>query len=569
MRKRFWGMNKDILARILPFLAVICLAFGLRVYNLDKVPASLYVDEVDLAYQGRSLAETGKDYFGKQSPFYSFSYNSQRTPLPSLWTMFGYKYFRIPELQTRLPFALTGVAAVALAGTIVYLVTKSRLAAWLTTLTVAISPWQIQFSRIAFEAMVVEWFYLLAVLGLVVFIVKGKNWGWWLATISMSFGIYTYRTMSLLVPISFLAIFVVFYREILALGWRKIFLSGLLVGGITIPFLYSTTIGAADQLRINQISIFSDAKVPIWVMRNREIDADELNNPVIGNQPKWWSIIFHNKLNSWLDAFGKNYIRAFSGEFLLNNGDPIPRHSVGQIGELLLVEVIPLIVGLVWIGKKWKNKFYRWLLIWLLISPIPASLTSDGGYHASRLFVMSLPLLLIIALGWWRIFLSKYVFGFMLFGFLGINFVFYYHRYLVHYPIESARAFNYGFKQVVHKIVEIQDEYKGVVLIDSEPPLIHYFFWANTDPREVQSFGWKTGDKGEVVFGKIRTINWEREVGDKTADEFLEPETLYLLTDREIPKISKGIKLIEKFVYPDKGTAYYLVSKEIKENKGF
>jgi len=63
-------------------VSVLLLALGIRVYRLDEVPAGLYYDEVDLAYQARSLLETGRDYRGTFSPFYAWSMHDLKTPLP-------------------------------------------------------------------------------------------------------------------------------------------------------------------------------------------------------------------------------------------------------------------------------------------------------------------------------------------------------------------------------------------------------------------------------------------------------------------------------------------------------
>jgi len=42
----------------------------------------------------------------------------------------------------------------------------------------------------------------------------------------------------------------------------------------------------------------------------------------------------------------------------------------------------------------------KWLIIsWLLLAPIPSALTKDGGNHATRLFLMIPPLVILSALG--------------------------------------------------------------------------------------------------------------------------------------------------------------------------
>ena len=72
---------------------------------------------------------------------------------------------------------------------------------------------------------------------------------------------------------------------------------------------------------------------------------------------------------------------------------PEPRHSPSKntIGQLHLSETLPLIIGL--------YHFPAVLIPWILLSPIPAALTREGGNHAARLLILFPALAWVITLG--------------------------------------------------------------------------------------------------------------------------------------------------------------------------
>jgi hypothetical protein len=326
--------------------------------------------------------------------------------------------------------------------------------------------------------------------------------------------------------------------------------------------------------RINQLAIISDPKVPIWVMRNREVDSGDLVDSRVGKQASLSSFFFHSKPLSWLDAFVNNYLTSFSWEFLFLHGDRNPRHNVGQMGHLLVIEVVGLMWGLAFVVKRVKKRAYQWLLLWLLTAPIPAALTLDGATHASRLLLVSAPLLIIVGLGWWNLWqmLKDGVFRkWLLLGLGGgwaLLLVFYLHRYYVHYPIEAARYFGYGFKQAVLRIDEIESEYERVVMADSyDPPMIYYLFWSNTPPAELQRYG--SQFSADVIQGlhldkyKVADLKFKL---DEPIDEQLEEGTLYLITNDQLDMkggkyVPDGVELIEVINFPDNTPAFYLISR--------
>lgn len=561
---------------------ILLAALFVRVYNLDRVPVSLFSDELDMGIQARSLLETGKDYKSALSPFYIRSYNADRTPLPIWLTVVSTAVFSQPELQVRMAPAAEGVVIVLLAFLLIRLLTGSTSAGLLTSMVFAFNPWQVQFSRIGFEAASLGMVYLSGLLAFFKWSKSGKIKWLYFSTFLLALTVYTYRTMSMFAPLTFLALLAIYFKDIWVLKWRhKICLIGMVVI-VMGSFLYSTTIAASDQLRINQISIFSDQLTPVLIQRNREVDSGDLSNPIIGNKAALSSKIFHNKPYSWYTAFKDNYLEAISTQFLFVKGDPDLRQSTGK-GLILTLDLIPLIIGGVWLLNNRKNRYTKWIIVWLIMAPIPSALTTDGGggHHATRLFLLGIPLLITISLGWWQIWSwlktrkVGYLFGFgILLAYL-VNFGYYYHDYQVHYPLESAKFFGYGYKQSLEAIKTEAGEHKYSTLkltTTMDPPLPYFWFWNNTPARDIQVNGLNYGGAISGI-DSIEAVNWKQlKETEKDSADLIKPNVLYLLTKDDLPsdwrdgKMPIGIRLVKKISYPDQQPVLYLITRDEKDN---
>jgi len=563
-------------------LLVILSAVVVRFVKLDKVPSSLYYDEIDLGYQIKSFLSTGKDYRNTISPFYFRSFNTDKTPLPIYFSILPSLLFSSPEYQVRSGSALAGVFCVILAMLLAYRLTGKKRAGIVAGLVFAFSPWQIQFSRVAFEAIFMLMIFLASVVVFLYWQSSKKNWAFYLSAVLFGLNIYTYRTMSLFAPLLILLVLSIYFRDILKQGLVRVGVWLVIIAGMILPFMYATTIGSADQTRIGQISVFSDPMIPIKVIRNREVDSNDFENPQIGKTAVWWSPVFHNKLISYVANFGNNYYKNFSADFLFLTGDPNGRHSPTGTGVLLFADVIGLLAGLVFVAKNLKDKRYQLLIGLLILSPIPSDLTVDGAHHASRLMILAGPLLLIIGLGYaelisWFAKGKKYLIGVLVFVMIWVLAVIYYlHQYFIHYPIESARQFGFGYKQAVLKIVNTRDRYKSVRLTNlNDPPMLYFLYWSGTPPKEVQSYGTNFAENEikNMPLDGIKPISWGAKIC--TVDEIkkLDPDTIYLVAFNDLPldfrssdkdEVPAGIKLIDTIKYPDNEVAYYLITRDTK-----
>lgn len=551
---------------------ILTISFLVRFVGLEKSPPALFSDEVDVGVQARSLIETGRDYMGVKSPFYIRSYNSDRTPIPIYLASITTRVFSSPILQVRMPFVLAGVLIVFLSYQIVLIITKSKLAAIWTALISAINPWQIQFSRIAFETIISLSILMLAIWIFLLWLENKSKKLIFLSVFLLGLTVYSYRTMTLFAPLILLTMSLIFLSDLRKLQNQtlaKIIMVFLLIYG---GFVYKTVIKPNDQTRISQISIFSDPLTKIWIQRNREIDSGDLVDSTIGKKAVLSSFFFHNKYLSWGESFRNNYLEAFSTNFLFISGDPNLRHSPDG-GLMLLPDLIGIIAGVLFILRNLRsNKKYQFLLIWLLLSPLPSCLTNDGGggHHASRLLLISGPLIMLIGIGWWRLVCSKLMTYTVLAMYI-LTFVFYYHNYFVHYPIKASRNFGYGYEQSIDKIKDIvsKGEFDSLNLSTSiDPPLPYLWFWNKVDVTKLQRNGLSFA--GEIKGLKnINTVNWaglKDEYKDWT--KILQDKNIYLITERDVrpdelgDEITKDrVTLLGTIKYPDNEPAFYIITK--------
>lgn len=564
--------------RVWLVVAVIALAFFIRVYRIDQVPASLYYDEVDLGLQARSLLETHKDYRGRLSPFYVLSFNDPRVPIPAYLTVLTTLIFQKEEYQVRMPTVILGTLSVLLVFLLVKLWTKSYWAGLLASLVYATNPWQIQNSRWALEQIYCGFFLLLA-LNLFFYGLKSQSFKKvLLGIVTLGLSVYTYRTMSLLSPLILVILATIFRHDLLKFHFKKLIWPILFYAILVLPFLYATTIKAPDIPRISQVGIFSDPTIIIDVMRDRELDSGDIAYGGLGNKPVWYSNVFHNKLNETIGRFIGNYLETFSTEFLFVTGTPNPRESSGRMGELLIIDLPAFLIGLFFISSRLKQKQFRFLLLLFLIAPIPSALTVGGGRHGSRLFIFSGPLLMIVSIGVWQL-LNKiknwrwsriYFAGFVVLYLA--TFIFYLHQYFVHFPIESAADYGYGFKQAMLKISQEQKNYKHIYMASgNDPPMPYFLYWTKVPPAEIQDYGseFDLEKNFNKPLDKYKTIPFyveERDVGKLYT--YLQSDTLYLLTTKNILKrldsaidFPPGVRVIDVIKYPNGQPAFYLIAK--------
>ena len=583
-------------------ILILLLASFLRLWKLAEVPVSLFGDELDVGYHAYSILKVGRDYSGNIMPLHFESLAEWRTPLYLYAVVPTVSVFGISPWGIRLPAAIFGILGVL--G--IYLSVKELLGyglpvkdlkkrkvltggtltakgidtiALLSSLVLALSPWHIQYSRAAFE---VTMFVAFLLFGLYFFFKSFKSGKYlWLSALLIIITPLIYSTAKMFALI-LLVILILLYRKDIFIVPKKYLLyavaAALIVG---LPTAYATLFSGGSQ-RFNYISVFSDPVIETEVGAARTFDAAVADKLELGLQPSFKDRLFHNKFIFWQERIIYNYLQAFSTEFLFNSGDPNLRHSIKGMGQLYRIEIVPLLLGIVFFFAFHKDKRTKLLmLLWLLAAPIPASITRDGGNHATRLILMLPPLVFLVSYGLYSFYIylnkrSKFIFtGFYLVGFL-VFFILYQHQFWVHNPWDSERWWHSGYEGSMKAIKMVEKDYDKVILtMSGEPVWIFFAAWSEYPPEK-----WQTGYPFEKTtlegFGEVSYIDkfyfssYNNDKGGIYAlPNSIDNKTLYMAAAKEIganlvrepDRTPPGLNLVKAIAYPSGEPAFYLFAK--------
>jgi len=269
--------------------------------------------------------------------------------------------------------------------------------------------------------------------------------------------------------------------------------------------------------------------------------------------------LFVNKPLLVITRIINGYLDAFSPQFLFTRGDAELRHSFGNhvIGQLLYPDIILIILGSIFLINN------RFILLLLLLSPLPAALTRDGGAHASRSFLMVLPLYLIIALGlkyFYR--LSKYIF--IIFSLLYIlSSVFFIQYVFSFYRLESPKPFNWGFQSVISQALDLSENYDRVYIdFYRDSPLMSYLFQTSYPPSLINAAkALDSKDIGQGLtayqFGNVYLLT----PGQRYWQSLSLTGKNLIVAISDQPEINKLPHIIRTVNYPDSTPAFFFFEK--------
>lgn len=563
-------------------IIILLFASFLIFWGLDKVPVSLFGDELDLGYQAYSVLKTGRDYSGNFLPIHFRSLGEWRTPLYLYSAVPTVALFGISPWGVRLPSALFGLLSIY--G--IYLLTKeitgNRTLSLLSAFILSITPWYLHYSRIGFEVTQMLFLYIF---GLYFFLtgINGRRNTLWISGICFALTPWAYSTAKLFTPILIIALLIIWYKQIKIIPLRRITIAIIVFLSIYIPFTYSLVFGGGFQ-RIADISIFNDPTIipQIGFSRLNDINMRDVN-AVDTQSANILDKLFHNPYIFYIKIFLDNYLKTFSTSFLFIHGDSINlRHSSGI--ELYPIEAIFLVLGLVFLFTGHLRKQIVYLIFfWILVSPIPASLTKGGGDHATRLILMLPFLNILVCLGVY--FVYKYlkrkqfiIFSFICGLVLSISFIFYEHDYWLHYPWSSERWWHAGFEEMVKTALGQKNNYEKIIFsMSNEPVPIFFLGWSEYQPNEFKK---KYPFEKELVgnFGNISKIdnyyfaNSNTQIDLYSLASFLQPGMLYIAPEKEIKlnltkepwRIPDNIKLLKTINYPSGTPAFYMFTLDGK-----
>jgi 4-amino-4-deoxy-L-arabinose transferase-like glycosyltransferase len=580
MLKLFILMNKKIIY-LVTFFSILALALFLRLYKIDTLLPP-YWEEAALGYDAYSISETLRDHHGNFLPLIAFESFGDWKPALYFYTIVPFiKLFGLSILAVRLPSLLAGISIVLGIGVLTKQILSNskekskfelKSAGLLGMFIAAISPWAILFSRAGWEVNLATALVLWGVISFFKFLEsKEKPLGFlFLSVIFLSLSMYTYHATRLIAPLLGLGLVVIwflqnssspkifsnlsnfFYKNASKLAVTLIFTLIL-----TFPLLINLSSSTTSQ-RFKETSIFSNLEI---------IKESNLRK---NDQPGILSRVFYHRYVLFGREITKNYLSHFNLNFLFFKGDANPRHSIQYMGQLYHLEIIFLLLGFFFLFKtldtqannseqKLQNNFLRFLLFWLLIGIIPASIT-HASPHALRILPVMPVFIILITLGIRQLFLwfekikisSKIFWAILLIIYLG-ELLMFARFYTKIYPQQYSNEWQVGYQEIV-KTLSTSDQKDNQIYISRTlgRPLMYYWFYDKTEPRAVQE--WNNiapKDQGEYLqFQNIKTFDSPGEIKNTPARIALSPQQLSELKEMEKFEI-EIIKKITNFAGED------------------
>lgn len=532
--------NKKIAIYFL-FVVVIFLSAFLRLYKLDQIPPSLSWDETDVGYNAYTIANWGKDEWGESFPLVFKSFEDDKSPVHIYFTAVSVRFFGLSDFTTRLPVAIFGVLNVVILFFLARYFFKNDFIGLIASFFLAISPYNLQFSRFNHEANFALFFFMF---GLWMFFksLKGKNI--FLPLSFLSFGISTlsYHSAKVVVPPIVLFLGVLYLKDLLKM--KKHFLASILVL-MMIILVYLFNLSLLGGRRLAQTSL-PKSKI-------QETEAYKRTG---------------NELAGRFEVTWNRYLSYFSPQYLFVSGDKIARHSTQAVGEFYKVDAIFLGLGFLALLLK-RSKISLIIFSWAFLAPLPAAATGgwdETGHAARALFTMG-SWHLISALGFYSLinlfkkpFIKLLV---LVVGVLILSLLFkdYIADYYQDYSKKYATEWQYGVKQIVEYIKD-HNGYSQVYMTDARSqPYIFFLYNLKTPLPKFLS----TVEYNNTISRSYNLVSFFDKyyfgVGDPL-QSMPTPGVIYAMTPSQYDGLAhKNVFDVKKRIrYPDGTDAFFLVS---------
>ena len=499
---------KRLLNWKLLLLLIVLLAAFLRFYELGNIPAGLTNDEAGVGWDAYSVLHTGRDQWNQFLPLHFIAFGDYPAPLLRYITTPSIFIFGLNAFATRFPSALVGMFSVI---AIFFLARKiyNEKVGILSALLMAVSPWAIGLSRVTIEPNIAMF---LSILGLLFYFAAFKKIRFlYLSVFVFALVFYTYSAYVLFLPLVALSLLIWNSKHVRE-NFKVYLISLLLFILILIPnFLTKST---TASVRLSQVGITTNVNSIglINVLDDQRGACQSSYNQIICK-------IIDNKVILFTSTFVKNYISHFSINFLYNNGSSTQLSILPERGLEYIFELAFLIFGLIRILKT-KDKYGYLIIILLILSPIPDSLTGDGHYGRASLMLPFLILIEGIGLFYISEIISKLRFHYLkkvlyfslvmtIFSTVFIFWINYTTYFKNYYSINSQ----YGYENLMEKVYTNKKIYDKIYIsrhLNDTKQYVYYLFYNNYDPKKFQnktdvnytfnSDGWISIDRIENLY---------------------------------------------------------------------
>lgn len=453
---------------LLVLLLITLLGLILRFWQLDKFPVSLNWDEASHGYNAYSILTTGKDEWGTAFPLIFRAFGDFKLPVYIYLTVIPVFLFGLNAFAVRFISALAGVLAIPL----IYFLARQlfpdrKHIGLVAAALLAFSPWHFFISRPALEANLA----LTLILAGSLFLLLGfkKALFYIPSALTFALALHTYNTARIFVPL-LLITFVILHRRQVKASFPAI-LSFLLVLASFAIVINQVVVGTGTA-RYQKLAILSPDRV-------FQIGESRSHSRL----PALLARLVYNRPVYFVTTYIKNYFSYFSPTFF-NQSHGVQTQFAIPNQNLFTVPVLFLaLIGFLLVLKNNRQGHNRFLIAWLLLSPLAAAATADPP-QALRPNPMIPVIIIFSAFGlvyvtkWLKapfIFLFTALFIFLFAGYLAL--------YFGDYRKTYSAAWQFGNREAVEVISENIDKYDRIIMTKRYgEPHIFYAFYRRLDP---------------------------------------------------------------------------------------
>lgn len=393
-------MKKNIYKILL--VVIILLNVFLRVYGLNKSPASVNFDEAALGYNAYSILKTGRDEYGNFLPISLRSFNDYK---PALYAYLSIPFIAVMGLDassTRMVSALAGSVSLIFLYFFIREFVKHRWLRLFIFLVISLEPWRLHFSRTAFESNLSMCFFTAGAW----FLYKYRDWKkekniffkFVLVSVLFSLSAYSYHGARLAVPmlIGMWAIdpLKIFFKKNIssyfAWIWKKRLLGlvPLLMFVILILPVFLANQSSLVLTRFKQENIFT--RYSPYVSKEL-VTADNVWQNWQSHPVYYFMGIISGHIVSYISPINLSQ-RVY--HWVRGGVQYIPEFSMfGWMEVMFFVSGLVILVSSV--TKKFK---YRFIVYWIIAGAAPAALTWNW-FHPLRSLNIFPALELIVVFG--------------------------------------------------------------------------------------------------------------------------------------------------------------------------
>jgi 4-amino-4-deoxy-L-arabinose transferase-like glycosyltransferase len=526
------------------FVLILVTASFLRLYKLDKIPPSLNWDETAAAYNAYTIRNWAKDEWGKTLPLVFSSFRDDKRPVHIYITSMFFNIFGANDFTARFPSALLGILMVPLFFLFGRLYFGSDIAGLFSSFAIALSTYDVFYSRGLWEAHFSLFFF---VLGLVLYkaAINGRSVFYPFAYFSFGLSMLSYHSGLVVVPLLVFLISLLYLKE--STRYLIDFSLGIFIFLIFISLLF-------------------------WEPRLLGTARMEQNKSNMENIEKTRS--FRLTKNQWLgqleySLFNNNYYPSyFSLDYLLKNGSSAPRSGFQNTGLFSPLVIFLSLLGIV--GIILRRRYIRVLLIlffWFFISPLPAVFTLSQSHTTRAIFMLGPPeilagfgfyfLLSFLKNRYLKFFFSAIIVFILLFDSFP-KFV----NFFNNYSRNTAIEWQYGMKEIV-EFVNSNPKYEKVYMDNIRQQPYIFFLWYGKVPLpeflSTVKYDESLDKSFNTVFsfGKFQFGNWD------WVNSYPEPNVLYIVEPYKYTglRFRDDFDVVHLVRYPYGGRdAFFLVS---------